>query len=262
MSIGSGGGGTTFETRWSCSGASPMWKSAPSGPATSLAKNWPSGQPGDAPDHLADEVTLVQRVVARCRPRLPPRRLGGEHRRRLLPVEDVVHHDRLRPGRHARRVRHQVADLDLVLAVGRELRPVLRNGRVHVEQAALDQHEGAERHHRLGGRPHVGDRVLRPRHGLGGVGPAAPQVDDGLTVERDRHRRAEIGTARKVRREVLSHRDEALVTGAMDLGHRRTSQARWTLLNLGTVVDRAELLPTQVWPDREFRHPDWRVPEG
>ena len=44
-SIGSGGGGTTFETRWSCSGASPMWKSAPSGPAISLAKNWPSESP-------------------------------------------------------------------------------------------------------------------------------------------------------------------------------------------------------------------------
>ena len=96
-SIGSGGGGTTFETRWSCSGPSPMWKSAPSGPATSLAKNWPSVQPGDAPDHLADEVTLVQRVIAGRRARLPPRRLGGEHRRRLLPVEDVVDHDRLRP---------------------------------------------------------------------------------------------------------------------------------------------------------------------
>mgnify|MGYP006161956187 CR=1 FL=1 len=35
----------TLATLWSCSGPVPMWKSAPSGPATSLAKNWPSESP-------------------------------------------------------------------------------------------------------------------------------------------------------------------------------------------------------------------------
>ena len=45
MSNSSGGGGTILEARWSCCGSSPMWKSAPSGPAISSAKNVPSVRP-------------------------------------------------------------------------------------------------------------------------------------------------------------------------------------------------------------------------
>ncbi len=62
-----------------------MWKSAPSGPATSLAKNVPTDCAGDPPDDLADEVALRERVVAGRRPRLPPRRLRGEQRRCTSP---------------------------------------------------------------------------------------------------------------------------------------------------------------------------------
>ena len=39
------GGGITWAIRESCSGPVPMWKSAPSGPATSSAKNVPSERP-------------------------------------------------------------------------------------------------------------------------------------------------------------------------------------------------------------------------
>ena len=39
------GGGITWAMRESCSGPVPMWKSAPSGPATSSAKNVPSERP-------------------------------------------------------------------------------------------------------------------------------------------------------------------------------------------------------------------------
>ena len=63
----------------------PMWKSAPSGPAISSAKNVPTRAAGDAAHDLADEVALGDGVVARRRARLPPRRLGGEQAGRLAP---------------------------------------------------------------------------------------------------------------------------------------------------------------------------------
>ena len=40
-----GGGGITNATRWSSDAGSPMWKSAPSGPATSLANHDPMVSP-------------------------------------------------------------------------------------------------------------------------------------------------------------------------------------------------------------------------
>jgi len=42
---GEDGGAMPAATRWSCSAASPMWKSAPSGPAISSAKKPPRGWP-------------------------------------------------------------------------------------------------------------------------------------------------------------------------------------------------------------------------
>jgi len=44
-STGSGGGGTTLDTRLKSAGLRPIWKSAPSGPATSSAKYVPSERP-------------------------------------------------------------------------------------------------------------------------------------------------------------------------------------------------------------------------
>ena len=79
-------GGITWATRASCSGRVPMWKSAPSGPAISVGEELAERLAGDPPHDLAHEVALGDGVVARRRARLPPRRLGGEQRRRLVPV--------------------------------------------------------------------------------------------------------------------------------------------------------------------------------
>ena len=54
---------------------------------------------GDPPNELALEVALGDGVVPGCSPRLPPRRLGGEQRRRLIPVVQYVDRDRLAPTR-------------------------------------------------------------------------------------------------------------------------------------------------------------------
>ena len=56
------------------------------------------------------QVAVVERVVARGRAGLPPRRLGGEQGGGLLPVVQVLEGERLVPARHARGVRHEVAD--------------------------------------------------------------------------------------------------------------------------------------------------------
>ena len=78
----------------------------------------------DAPDQLAEQVALRDGVVARRRARLPPRRLRGEEAGALVVVPQVRLGDGLGPCGQPGRVRHEVADLDVVLAVGRELRPV------------------------------------------------------------------------------------------------------------------------------------------
>ncbi len=80
--------------------------------------------PGRAANQLADQEAVVERLIARRRARLPPRRLRGEHRRGLLPVEEVVDGHRLLPAGHSGGVRQQVPHLDVLLAVGGELRPI------------------------------------------------------------------------------------------------------------------------------------------
>src|SRR5438093_8707470 len=71
----------------------------------------------------------------------------------------------------------------VLLAVLRELRPVVPHRSVKVEQSLLDQTVHADRRHALGHRIHVDDRVSLPGTGALFVGPAAPQVDHGLAVD-------------------------------------------------------------------------------
>ena len=86
-----------------------------------------AGQPAH---ELADQVPLVLRVVSRRGTRLPPRRLRGEPAGGQLPVVHVRDPERRVPARHARGVAEDVPDLDALLAVRGELRPVLRYRRV------------------------------------------------------------------------------------------------------------------------------------
>ena len=88
------------------------------------------------------------------------------------------------------RCRMSVADGDRRLAVGAELRPVLGDGRVVVDQAAVGQPVDDGRGHALGRREHHGAGVGRPARRAATVGPAGPDVDDGLAVQVDRQRAA------------------------------------------------------------------------
>ncbi len=125
--------------------------------------------PCGAANQLADQKAVIERLITRCGARLPPRRLGGQPRRGLLPVEEVVDRHRFLPARDAGGVRQQVAHPDVLLAVGGELGPV-RGDRLRQGRAVRDRSASARpARHGLGARPDVDDRVLAPRDGLGRV---------------------------------------------------------------------------------------------
>jgi hypothetical protein len=174
----------------------------------------------DPPDDLADQVSLGHGVVARGGTRLPPRCLRGQQARHLLPVTEVLVGDRRLPPGQAGRVRHEVADLDGLLARRRELGPVVGDGGVEVELAAVGQDQRAQGRHGLGRRPHVGDGVALPRGAVFRVDPAAPEVDDRLALQVDGHGGADIVPCVDVGGEQFFHPAEAVVTGPMHLGHR------------------------------------------
>ena len=103
-----------------------------------------------------------------------------------------------------------------VLLPGRgERRPVLRDGRVHVQFSAVDQHQGRQAGHRLGRRPDVGDRVLLPRLSASLVAVASPQVDGYLAVEVEHDGSAKFRPRVHIPLQRVRHRAEALIALAL-----------------------------------------------
>jgi hypothetical protein len=115
-----------------------------------------------------------------------------------------------------------VPHLDVLLALGRELGPVVGDRRVDVEFPTVHQHQRGEREHGLRRRPAVDDRVLGPRRRPLLVAVPAPQVDDGLPVEVHGDRRAEL-VAVETALERLPHTGEAVIAAAVHLGHGTSS---------------------------------------
>ncbi len=127
---------------------------------------------------------------------------------------------------------HQVADLDARLAVGGELRPVPGDRGVEIQLAAVCQKQGGQRRHRLGSRVDVDDGVGLPRPGAGFVGPAAPEIDRGLTVHRGAERRSDVGPVRQVGLELIAYGREPI---ARETAHRTVGHDRHSLV-AGTTV--------------------------
>src|ERR1700681_3549639 len=94
---------------------------------------------GDASDDFTDQMPVVHGVIAGRGPGWPPWRLTREMARRLLPVVHLFDVERELPARNPRSVGHQMSDFDVLLAVFAEFRPVLRDGREGIQQAAVDQ---------------------------------------------------------------------------------------------------------------------------
>ena len=176
--------------------------------------------------------TLVVGVVARRGPGLPPRRLGRQALRRRLPVVHVWHLERRVPARDPGGVAEDVAQLDLRLAVGGELGPVVGHRRVGVEQAAVDQHQRGEIGHRLGRRPDVGDGVLGPGRAPLGVAPSTPDVHHGLAVDVQHDTRAELLLSQLLGQRV-AHRRKARIARPRHLGHRSLLELAYRSLRPG-----------------------------
>src|SRR4051812_37517281 len=70
---------------------------------------------GRPPDHLADRMAVVDRVITGRSSGWPPRCLTREMAGRLLPVIDVLDGKRWFPAGNTRRVRQEMAHLDVCL---------------------------------------------------------------------------------------------------------------------------------------------------
>jgi len=173
---------------------------------------------GDAADDLAHDEALGQRVVARRGTRLPARRLGGQPGRDGRPVVQVPGSHRAVEVRQARGVGQHVPDLHALLARGGELRPVPGHRRGQVEIAAVGEDQRAQRRHRLGGGPDVGDGVRSPRDRAGRIGVPAPEVHRRLTVQVDRGRGTDVVLVQRLGQR-LTDGLESLVAHAANLDH-------------------------------------------
>ena len=180
-------------------------------------------------DDLAQQVALADGVIAGLRTGLPPRGLRGVQRDELVVVEQVLLGERLIPARQPGGVAQHVARGHRLLAGGGELGPVRGDRLVQVELTSVGEDQAAQRGHRLGGRPHVDDGVRLPRPLAVVVGRrAAPQVDDQLAVDGQRHRRPDVALGLEVRLERVPHRLETRRDRSVDLRspHRRDGSRR------------------------------------
>jgi hypothetical protein len=146
-----------------------------------------------------------------------PGRLAGEKGRRLLPVENVVERHGLGPAGYASCVSEKMARRDQALAMGSEVRPVLRDRRVQIELASIRQHQRDERGHRLRRREVVDDGVALPGSRACLVAEAAPDVDDGFAVDEHRCRCPDVGAAGQLGGEEITDPGETLVADPVDL---------------------------------------------
>lgn len=113
-----------------------------------------------------------------------------------------------------------MADEDAFLAVGGEFRPVLGDGVVDAEQAALVGEQGGDGGDGFCGGIDVCDGVGGPGDGFGFVGVAAPDVDDVGAVDVDVDGGAELGVVGEFGLEEVGEFLEAGVGGgALDFGH-------------------------------------------
>ena len=174
---------------------------------------------GHPPDDLADQEAEGEGVVAVPGARLPERRLGGQPSDHVVPVVEAAGGDGVAQRGQPGLVVQQVPDEHTILAGRRELGPVGGDGGVDVQLAGRGQQVGRERRGPLGRRHGHAQRVLLPRAGALGVGVAAPQVDDRLTVHGDGDRGPQLAPLGEVALELLGDAGEPLVAVALHV-HR------------------------------------------
>ncbi len=162
-------------------------------------------------------------------------------------------------------VAQYLPDRDPLLACGGELGPVVRDGSVDVDLAALHEHVCADRGRALRGREDDGQRVRRPLSPTGEIGQAAPDVDHRLPVEVDRAGGTDVATLLEILDERADDRFEARLRPTSDLdllGARRARVRVHGPVSLGTslVGFRCDRGPRARRPGALLRR-DPRLPE-
>ena len=147
-----------------------------------------AGEPGENP-------SIRQRVVGRPAP-LAIGRSRGEALFHQQVIEQFFLGHALEM-RQPRPVPQDVTHSDVFLAAGAEFGPVLRDGLVIGQQAAIHQAVDDHRRDPLGRGEHHRPRIGGPWVLTGSVGPSRPHVDNGSAVDVDRQR----ATAEPVARE-------------------------------------------------------------
>src|SRR5271156_1346685 len=115
----------------------------------------------DAPNHLAHQPSERDRMVAMGRAWHPPRFHLRQRGRERVPVVERAELQRFAYGGKTRAMAQQKSHRQLVLARLRKLGPVLRHGRVDINEALVYQAMRANRGDALGGRVNVDERVAR-----------------------------------------------------------------------------------------------------
>src|SRR6266849_1551747 len=101
-----------------------------------------NGLAADAADDLADQVAIGELVIHERRSWRPKRLHLSERRHAAVPVEQFIPNDTAFwwEIRQSGLMGQQLGDWYVRFPVGRELRPIVRNWSIWIQQATLDQH--------------------------------------------------------------------------------------------------------------------------
>jgi hypothetical protein len=126
--------------------------------------------------------------------------------RGFLEIVDVVPRHVFGPPGETRGVAEQLPNLDLLLALSGELRPIAGTPCVEIQLAAIGKDERRHRGHRLGRRMSANNRVAFPFACERAVDVAAPDVHNRLAIDEDRRRRADVVAVLQALRERVTNR--------------------------------------------------------
>jgi hypothetical protein len=175
---------------------------------------------GDASNHLANQMSESNRMVAMPGARLPPWFMRRERCTHHRPVEVRVHRQLLSHRGQSRAMTQQIIYRNFVLARLRELRPVLRHRRVEIQHPLIDQPMRTNGRKPLGRRVHVDERIARPRLGLRLVGMTTPKIDDGLSIKSSSNSRPNLDPVIKaIRKNFPDARESRIATTLNPHGH-------------------------------------------
>ena len=132
--------------------------------------------------------------------------MGGEQVLDPLGIAEIGRQQRRADAGDAAAVRHEVPNLDGLLAGGAEGGPVAGDRLVEIEQPALDelQHDAGEQ--ALGAGEHAEQAVSGPAPARGDL--ATPQIEHRPTQMGNREGSADIAAFGEIARELLGHRLE------------------------------------------------------